>query len=515
MFATILDSKSVWLEHSRPRFASLKEDGRFDVVVVGGGITGLTAAYLLKRAGKTVAVLEQGRIGGAETGHTTAHLTQVTDARLHELVSQFGDDGAREAWRAGAAAIDVIEGIAAEHQIACRFQRVPGFLHARIAEETDERTDLQRETDLAYRLGLAAEYVSVCPAFGRPAVRYPNQALFHPIDYLAGLARAVHGDGCAIFENSKAEEFTDHPSVTARGKRIETDRIVIATHVPLMGTAGLVDATLLQTKLAGYSTYALGAKVPDASLAAASYWDTADPYYYTRIERRGNHAYVVFGGEDHKTGIDAEESEARYARLEELLRRYFPAAEVDHRWSGQVIEPADGLPYIGAMSEQQFVATGFSGNGLTFGTLAGMLACDWVLGRANPWSELFSVDRKPLSGALWDYVTENLSYPYHLVKGWLTPSGRQTLDSIPSGEGRILRIDGRQCAASRSREGELQVCSAICTHMGCIVRWNTAEQSWDCPCHGSRFTADGGVMAGPAETPLERLDPATLMREGH
>jgi Rieske Fe-S protein len=231
------------------------------------------------------------------------------------------------------------------------------------------------------------------------------------------------------------------------------------------------------------------------------FWDTTDPYYYFRVQRLEDQDYVIFGGLDHKTGQETDASRC-FDELEEMLHRFLPQAETDHRWSGQVIESIDGLPYIGQTAERQFVATGFSGNGLTFGTLAGIMARDAALGLKNPWHELFDVRRKKLSG-VWNFVRENADYPYYLLKDWLTKSEGQTLQDVARGEGKILTIDGRRTAVYRDSDGRTTKLSPVCTHLGCIVHWNEVENTWDCPCHGSRFHATGEVLAGPAETALK------------
>lgn len=506
MKATQLDSAPLWLEESRPRFASLKENARFDVVVIGGGITGLTAAWMLKQAGRKVAVFEKGRIGDAETGHTTAHLTYVTDKRLSELAKTFGEDAAREVWQAGAVAIDAIETIVAQNDLECQFRRIPGFLHAALRKDRDETSDLMHEADLARRLGFQAEFVANVPLVERAGIRFGNQAYFHPVRYLAGLARAFHGDGCEIHEQSEIADFEDEPlSVLVRGFTVRCDRLIVATHVPLMGLTSLPSATFLQTKLVGYSTYAVSAKAPAGTLPHASFWDTDDPYYYLRIDPSRGCDSIVFGGEDHKTGQEDDPNE-RYARLESTLRAIVPQVEVDHRWSGQVVETNDGLPFIGPTTESQFVATGFGGNGMTFGTLAGVMACDWVTDRKNPWQSLFDVRRTKVVGGTWDYVKENMDAPWQFLKGFVQSPDAKSVDEVGAGEGRIVKLEQGRCAVHRTENGELKICSAICTHMGCVVRWNGAERTWDCPCHGSRFGTDGHVIAGPAEKGLERVE---------
>jgi nitrite reductase/ring-hydroxylating ferredoxin subunit len=292
--------------------------------------------------------------------------------------------------------------------------------------------------------------------------------------------------------------------VEVEGYRLQCEKLIIATHVPLSGKLGFLNATLMQSKLAAYSTYVIGAEVEKGTVPHASYWDTQNPYYYLRVEPREHTDYLIFGGEDHKTG-QVTNTDQCYERLETVLKAYIPGITVDHRWSGQVIETPDGLPYIGEEIENQFIATGFAGNGMTFGTLSGMMACDWVLGRNNPWSDLFSTDRRALRRGLWEYLKENFSYPHYLIRGYLveTPEA-DSVDEVQPGEGKVLKMDGHRCAVYRDHDGQVTMLSAVCTHMGCLVRWNKAAETWDCPCHGSRFNTHGEVVAGPAESPLEK-----------
>lgn len=501
-----MTTKTPWQEIRLPQFPKLESDTRCDVLVVGGGLTGLTTAYLMAKAGKDVILLERDRLGGGDTGCTTAHLTMVTDARISELVDAFGSDGARLVWEAGLAAIYTIEGISRQESIECEFRRIPGFFHAALDSQADETQPLQTDARLAGQLGFAATYLDAVPRLGKPGIRFPNQAKFHPMKYLAGLAKAVEQAGGRIFEQSEATEFSEKPrGARAAGRRIDCDFIVIATHVPLTGVAGWLGSALLQTKLVSYSSYAIGAQVPHDTFPEASFWDTASPYHYLRIDRGERHDYAIFGGEDHKTGQAHDQAE-RFARLSQQLTELTPKAKVDRYWSGQVVETHDGLPYIGETAPGQFVATGFAGNGMTFGTLAAMMACDAVQGRTNPWRELFAVERKKLGGVL-DFVKENFDFPYYLIRDRFAGGEAESTRQVQRGQGKILKQDGERIACSRDDEGNLNCVSAVCTHMGCIVHWNGAEKTWDCPCHGSRFLTTGEVLAGPAEKGLKKVEP--------
>ena len=359
----------------------------------------------------------------------------------------------------------------------------------------------------AEKLGIAATFLKEVPSFAVPGVKFPNQALFHPRKYLAALLRSIDGEGSHVFEESAADEILDEPVRVKIGRyELSADYLVIATHNPIVGNASKVGGLLFQTKLSLYTSYALGAQVRTSQFPEASFWDTADPYYYLRIDRRDGHDYAIFGGEDHKTG-QVEDTIAVFERLEAKFRSFAPDALVDHRWSGQVIETNDGLPLIGETSERQFVATGYAGNGMTFGTLAAMMAVDAVTKRRNPWAELFAIDRKKFLGGAWTYVAENKDYPYYLMRNWLATTEGKSIETLARGEGRILSLNDHKVAAYRDADGKVSLCSPVCTHLQCIVAWNNAERTWDCPCHGSRFTPTGAVISGPAETPLPKLDP--------
>lgn len=504
-----MKTESLWRSHDRPQFPRTPLPRELDVAIVGGGITGITAAYLLKRAGKRVAVFERDRIGSGDTGNTTAHLTVQTDTRVTELAKQFGESAARLAWRAGATAIDLIESNVAERGIACGFQRVPGFLCAPFFqhEPASERDALRDDATLAARLGFPARFVESGPVTGRAALALADQALFDPLEYIGALALAVDGDGCYVREQCEVGAVNDDPlAVIVDGETIACYDLVIATHVPIVGNRSISGATMFQTKIYPYSSYVLGARLPDDSVAPGLYWDTTNPYYYLRVHDRSDGRYAIFGGEDHKTGQETD-TESRFVRLTDCLQQLLPSASIERRWTGQVIETSDGLPFIGRVADHQYISTGYAGNGMTFGTLGGLMVHDAVLGRPNPWRELLDPDRKPHSiSALTTIVTENIDYPLHFIADRLRINDKAGIENVPRGQGRVIVVGDKRAAVHRTDDGEVLKVSAVCTHMGCIVRWNDAERTWDCPCHGSRFKPDGSVIGGPAESPLEPIE---------
>jgi glycine/D-amino acid oxidase-like deaminating enzyme/nitrite reductase/ring-hydroxylating ferredoxin subunit len=493
-----------WLDTARiKKFPALARDIEVDVLVVGGGITGLTTSYLLGETGLKVALVERERLATRDTGHTTAHLTCVTDVRLRDLVRDFGREAAQTTWDAGAVAIDLIEALVRKEEIDCNFTRVPGYLHApRNGGTRDERKTLREDASFAEEFGFDAAYLDSVPFMERPGVRFADQALIHTGKYLGALAEKTSAQ---IFEKTAVSKFDAEKHVArANGHRIKYDRVVLATNNPLVGEAGMIGSMFFQTKLTLYTSYVVSGKLPRGTAPIASFWDTNDPYSYLRIHPEAKWDYAIYGGHDHKTG-QVRNTETCYRKVEKDFRELFPEGRIDHRWSGQVIETTDGLPFIGENEEKQFIATGYNGNGITFGTVAAMMARDWITGARNPWRDLFSPSRKKIKGNVLNYLRENKDYPYYLIKGLLARPEAGSVRALKPGEGKILKLNGRKVAAYRDRDGKVIKRSAVCTHMGCIVRWNQAEKTWDCPCHGSRFRPTGEVIAGPAEAPLSAL----------
>jgi glycine/D-amino acid oxidase-like deaminating enzyme/nitrite reductase/ring-hydroxylating ferredoxin subunit len=496
-----------WIDSALlPSFPRLAEDLAVDIVVIGGGIVGLTTAYLLSRSGHSVAVLERDRCVQIDTGHTTAHLTMVTDTRLDELVSSFGRTHAQAVWDAGLAAIAQIDQIVRDEAIDCEFEWVNGYLHAPSGNASGEEAEaFKKEATLAADLGFDASFISDVPFIGGPGVQFEGQARFHPRKYLAGVVAALRARGVPIFDHSDAEEFSESPlGVKSHGHWVRANDIVIATHNPIVGITGVTKATAFQTKLALYTSYVVAGRVRRGAVPDALFWDTADPYRYLRLDRQGEDDLVIFGGEDHKTG-QAADTNACYDRLEQALTAKLPDVELTYRWSGQVIETPDGLPYIGKMADHQYAATGFAGNGMTFGTLSAVMIADAIDGRANPWADLFDPGRAALRRGLWDYIKENADYPYYLIRGRFAGAEGRSLRTVRRGQGKVIEYQGQKVAVHRDASGALLLRSAICTHMACVVGWNSAERTWDCPCHGSRFTVQGEVISGPAEKPLPEI----------
>lgn len=484
-----------------PDVPALTGEVQADVAVIGAGIAGLSAAYELVRAGRSVVVLDRGPLGGGMTTRTTAHLTSAIDDYYSELIRVRGLDQARLYYQSHAAAIDRIEEIQGKEGIACDFRRLDGYLF--LAPGTDPAL-LEREHDAAHQAGFAGvAWVDSAPLPGRDtgrALRFPGQGRFHPLEYLAGLARCIREGGSWLFAQTPVVEIKEEGEGvivrTAAGHVVRAGAAVVATNSPIN------DRVAIHTKQAPYRTYVIAAKLPQGAVTDALYWDTLEEYHYIRLQPAEGHDVLIVGGEDHKTG-SANDAEARFARLEAWAREHFPPMqEVTHRWSGQVMEPVDYAAFIGRNHGNRniYVATGDSGEGITHGVIAGMLLRDLILGRDNAWAALYDPRRASVRAA-GEFARENLSvaakFAEHLTGGEIA-----SLDELKPGEGAVIRQGLAKVAAYRDEAGSLHLRSATCTHAACVVHWNALEQCWDCPCHGSHFAIDGTPLQGPATRPL-------------
>ena len=497
-------SESVWSATAKmPRERKLTENVEADVCIVGAGIAGLTTAYTLTQAGKSVVVLEDGALASGMTQVTTAHLSDAIDDRFIEIERWHGERGAFLAAESHTSAINRIESIANELHADCDFARLDGYL---FLAPGDEKELLDRELAAARRAGLMAEMVQQAPLSYNtgPAIRFPKQARFHPLKYLSAMADAITQKGGRIYTNSHADhiEGGDNAKVDVGSHTVRADAVVVATNTPIN------DMVAIHTKQAPYMTYVIGARIPKGSVTDALYWDTLHAYHYVRLQSLDDdHDLLIVGGEDHKSG-QADDTTQRHARLESWARARFPMIEdVEFTWGGQCMETIDGLAYIGRNpldKENVFIVTGDSGMGITHGTIAGILLSDLILGRPNPWEQLYDPSRKTMRAA-GQFVKENINVAGQYLD-WLTPGEVDSVREIEPGCGAILRRGLSKVAVYRDDKGKPHELSAVCPHLGCVVHWNAAETSWDCPCHGSRFDKLGKVTNGPANVDLAPAD---------
>jgi glycine/D-amino acid oxidase-like deaminating enzyme/nitrite reductase/ring-hydroxylating ferredoxin subunit len=477
--------------------------GAADVVVIGAGMAGLSTAYHLLHAGRSVVVIDKGGLRVGETARTTAHLASAVDDHFYLLERMHGREGARLARESHAAGIDSIEAISQREGIACDFLRVDGFL---FAARPSHQSELKKEFEAAARAGLSVKELARAPLpFDTgPCLSFARQAQVEPMKYLQGLARAVQERGGLICTNThveRVEEGTPCVVNLKAGPSIRAEVVVVATNTPV------IDRFAMHTKQAPYRTYVIAMEIAPGSVVPGLYWDTGDPYHYIRLQ--GDNLLIV-GGEDHKCGQE-EEPEERWRRLEAWTRERFPSAfAVRHRWSGHIQEPADGLAYIGrnpGASANVFIATGDSGNGMTHGALAGLLLTDLICGRENPWAKLYDPSRKVKSmPATREFLKENVNVALQYTD-WIRPQNGE--HDIPRGHGAVVRRGLHPVAVFVDEQGMRHECSAVCPHLAGVVAWNRAERSWDCPCHGSRFSPYGQVLTGPAASDLTVLKSPT------
>lgn len=466
------------------------------VCVVGGGITGMTAALELARAGRDVVLVDAGTLGCGESSLTTAHLTAYPDDGIAALVERFDLDVARHVWNAGVAGLSKIRAIRAEHGIECDYQHVGAHV---VTEAGDGAARIDEEIEHLARLGVDATRTDAVGWRGVVAgLALPGQAQLDAGRYLSGLARAVRASGVRVFEHTRVIDVEDGERcrVQTESGSILCHHAVVASHVPVH------TRVLLHTKLAAYRSYALALRVR-GELPRGLYWDDLDPYHYVRTQVVDGEELVIVGGEDHRTGEDLDETEP-FARLLDWSQQRFDVEAELYRWSGQILETADGLPYVGksSFSDHVWVATGYRGNGITLGTCAGQLLALRILGRKDEFEGVFDATRVTPIASAAAYARENLTTARHLVGDRLHKAQRDP-GTLAAGEGGVFLEDGERRAIFRDESGALHRLCATCPHLGCVVAWNSAESSWDCPCHGSRFGVEGEVLNGPARTGLE------------
>jgi len=507
-----MDHRSTWqasgLEDQHAQ--ALSTDISVDVCVIGAGMAGLLCALELAERGRSVTVVERAHIGAGDTSATTAHLSAILDSRYFELASMHGEDAARLIATSHMRGIAHLERVMNAYGIDCGFQRVSGFLCAGNAKQ---EKDLTREHAAATAAGLSCELVkrAPLPVAAGPALRVDRQAQFEPLQFLAGVVKVLKGKGVEIYLPVTVNGFDTSTSSgevtlsTQQGKRIRANQVVVATHSPIN------DVATIHTKQAAYRTYAIAFETPPTEPTLS--WDMEDPYHYARlaVDAATDRSVLIIGGEDHRVGQDTD-TDKNFPRLETWARERFPAAgDIVCRWSGQVFEPSDGLAFIGKDPGQEriFILTGFSGNGMTHSGLSAELIADLIGGLNHPFADLYDPKRKPSSAsAISSYVQENLNTAAQYAD-WLGPADVASADQIARGEGAVLRRGLKRVAIYVDEAGSKHELSATCPHLGGVVAWNSAEKSWDCPCHGSRFDCRGKVVTGPASSDLEPLEQST------
>ncbi len=493
------DTLSMWFEHiHRPQFPSLNKDIATDVCIVGAGIAGLTTAYQLINEGKRVIVIDDGRICSGETGRTSAHLTNVLDYRYMDIERAHGRQAAQFTAASHTAAINYIEAVINNEGIACDFERVDGHLYT---NDTSKINYLKKEARACQRAGFTQlELLTEAPPQTfkmHYCLLFPQQAQFHPLKYLTKLAKIIKNKGGTLFELTHAKNIKTKNGlsiVTNKNFIIQANQIVIATNTPIN------NRYVIHTKQEANRTYIISSPIPKDSIKLGLYWDTADPYHYIRVVKNESGDRVIIGGEDHRVAEPPTSYNECFKKLERWAKEHFPhLLSIDLRWSGQIIEPVDYLAFIGHNpfdNENVYITTGTSGNGLTHGTLAGMLISDLILKKENPWTKLYDPTRKSIK-TIGRYLKNNLNAATTYLN-YLSFSEISTMNKMTHDTGKVINRGLKKIAVYRDKTGNFFECSAICPHLKSILHWNTIEKTWDCPAHGSRFTPTGEVINGPA-----------------
>lgn len=480
---------------------TLNDSTIYDALIVGGGITGITTALLLQKQGKQVVLAEAHTLGFGTTGGTTAHLNTFFDTPYNDIESDFNEDAAKLVAQCGKEAFDIIKGFVPEYHIECDLELKDGYLYA----ETDEEAEiLDQIFEASKRAGVDVQQ-STTNGINVPfkkSIVFKDQGQFHPIKYIYGLAGAFIEAGGIILENTFIRDSSYQDGVLnaqSDNINIKAKKLVYATHLP-------PGVNLLDFVCAPYRSYVIGLKLKEESAYpdCLSY-DSKEPYHYFRTHVINNKKYLIVGGEDHKTGHDSPE--AAFKALEDYATQYYESAEIKFKWSAQYYTSADGLAYIGNLPSNNdiYIATGYNGNGMMYGTISGKIISDMILDKQSPYADLFSPIRiKPVAG-FTEFVKENADVAYRFIADRFSSAKIDSLKDIKAGTGAIVKYDGEQLAVYKDAEGKVTALNPACTHAKCIVCFNPSETSWDCPCHGGRFDIHGKVLTGPPRADLEQI----------
>lgn len=492
-------SRSYWLDStSETNYPRLEKDIKVDVVIIGGGITGITTALLLKDEGLRVSLIEADRIVQGATGHTTAYVTSQHDIIYRNLISTIGIDKAKQYADANEGAIDFIESMVQKYNVDCDFCRLPAYIYT-----TDEKyiDIIKDEAKAAKSLGIKASFTEKLdlPFSIKGALCFENQAQFHPRKYLLKISESIPGNGSEIYEHTRAVDIKHdglYTVVTENGFKVTATKVVLASHFPFYDGLGFYFARLRPQR-----SYVITAKIKD-KLPKGTFVDAGEEGWYFRHQKYKGEQMIIIGGQDHKTAHGGDMMK-HYDNLIKYAQENFDVEKFLYRWSTQDYLTIDGVPYVGnltASSENIYVATGYGEWGMTNGTAAANIIRDIIVGNESPYWEVYNPSRHNTSNGIKNFIKENIDVAKELIKGKLQ-EGKHNID-LKNDEGKVVDIDGERYGAYRDTNGELHIVDITCTHMGCELKWNSAEKSWDCPCHGSRFTFEGDIIECPAVTRL-------------
>jgi glycine/D-amino acid oxidase-like deaminating enzyme/nitrite reductase/ring-hydroxylating ferredoxin subunit len=482
-------------------YPALKEDISVDVAIVGGGMVGITSALLLKDKGLKVAVLEANKIAHGTTGHTTAKITSQHGLIYNKIISKFGEEKAKQYAEANESAIHFIANLVKEKNIDCDFSFRPAYVYT---QSDDYIKKIEKEVKAASKLGIKASYEDniQLPLDIKAAVKFDNQAQFHPLKYLLSIAKEIPGDGSNIFEFTKVVDIEDgEPStvITSSGNKVTASKVIIASHFPCYDGLGMYFARMYAEK-----SYLLGVKIKE-KFPEGMFITAEDPGRTLRSQKYEDGEIVLVGGEHHKTGSE-KQTNIHYENISNFAKETFDLQEILYRWSTQDCMTVDGVPYVGYLTSRTssiLVATGFGKWGMTNSTAAAKILTDLITEGDSPWAPVYNPSRFDIIASGAKLVSENLNVAETLIGGKITPAPKDV--DIKNGEAKVINVDGEKIGAYRDENGTLHMVDITCTHLGCELVWNEAETTWDCPCHGSRFSYDGDNIEGPAFNPLKHV----------
>lgn len=500
------DTQSIWQNDlpGKTPAPTINTDDLFDVLIVGAGITGLTTALLLQQAGQQCLVVEAKNIGFGTSSATTAHLNTLLDTHYYDIMKKFGLLEAELMARGAKQAMDIVQRNVEQYRIECHFKRLDAVLFSETKEQSEYLEHIRKSME---EVDIASSYTDHIPVpipFDRALV-VPDQAQFQPVDYLNGIAGAFLAAGGKIMENEPIhkdaiEDFDHYALLTADSRKIKVKNVVYATHIP----PGI---NLLHFECAAYRSYVLAVQLEGNDYPDSLVYDMRVPYNYFRTAYMNGTKYLLVGGLDHKTGHQ-QDAEKQFAALERYVKQYYRLRSIDYKWSSQYYEPADGLPYVGRLpgaSDTTYTATGFSGSGITLGTLSARIPCDLITTGKSEFKDLLSPSRiRPVAG-FENFVKENADVINRFVADRLSVDKIKELAELPADAGVVANYHGENYALYKDLNQKITALSPVCPHAKCLVQWNNAEKSWDCPCHGSRFNRQGAVLNGPATTPLRKV----------
>jgi glycine/D-amino acid oxidase-like deaminating enzyme/nitrite reductase/ring-hydroxylating ferredoxin subunit len=479
----------------------------YDVAIVGGGITGITAGLLLQNAGKKCLVVEANNLCFGSTGGTTAHLNTLLDTPYTTIIKNFGKENAQLVAKAAAEAIDLVKANIATYKIDCEFEEASAYLFSQSSDQSEELDEIY---EACQEVGLDVSYNLSLPVnieFEK-AIEVRSQGKFHPVKYVYALAKAFEDAGGVILQHTRVTSVEDNEGITVEtaNGNFRAANLIYATHIP-------PGVNLVHLRCAPWRSYAMAFTLRNRKYLQDLLYDMYDPYHYIRSQKIDGMDYMIVGGEDHKTG-HAENAEASFLKLESYVRKYFEADEILFKWSSQYFEAADGLPYIGHLPGHPgniFVATGYGGNGMTYSNVAATVLQRMILKGESPYIKLFDPNRiKPVAG-FTSFIKQNVDVLKKFVGKWFDKEKLEEFAELAPGEGKVTKFNGEKLALYKDEHGELHAINPICTHLKCSVAWNSAEQSWDCPCHGARYSPEGKVLTGPADHDLEKVEVKTLI----